>query len=359
MTSADTTVSPISQAGAVVFRTDTPLPQVLLVRAKKDPSQWIFPKGHLQQGESHAAAALREAQEEAGVRGMALGLITTAVIFQSGDELVNVEYFLILFVDESPSPEGREKQWVSLSDALDQLAFEDARSVLNIALVEIEGRAAQRLRHDGFDEFLLHEYDHLGQSLLANEESGEKRVVFFLTLCGVVGAALGFVIGEGTVDAPERGLVAVSLMVLFVLGYATFLRVVVRNAASDRYKNQLARLRQRFLGGQTDPRIAFLPFNPYVFSRRKRRISVWRLGKGGWAETMALVESLIGGSAVAFAVSALLGRSVGVLVAASIIGVGAGCYLWRQLLERGDKLYEQEMAHPNDGSAPLRASDRV
>jgi len=77
----------VPQAGAIVFRTDTPDVRVLLVRAKQDPTKWIFPKGHLRPGESHAAAAHREASEEAGVIGPVLAFIGPALTFRSGEEM--------------------------------------------------------------------------------------------------------------------------------------------------------------------------------------------------------------------------------------------------------------------------------
>jgi ADP-ribose pyrophosphatase YjhB (NUDIX family) len=317
---------------------------------------WIFPKGHLRPGESHAAAALREAGEEGGIAGIVIGLVGPALTFRSGEEVVTVEYYLIHLTTEVPSPEGRSKQWLTPADALDELTFEDARNLVRAALPEMSARAPDTA-DDKFIELLLHEYDHLGESLLANEEGGEKRVSFFLTLCGGVSAAIGFVVGEdATLLLTERFLIAVSLLTLFVLGYVTFVRVVVRNAASDRYKNQLARIRQRFLKGDVDPRIDFLPFHPYTLVRRKPRESWWRVGKGGWAETMALVEALIGGGLIAF-VSWTLVESLDNAVSlfgVVALGIVVGCFVWRGLLQRGDALYNQELNHQRDGSVPLR-----
>jgi 8-oxo-dGTP pyrophosphatase MutT (NUDIX family) len=130
-----------------VFRTDGPSVRILLVRAKKDPSKWIFPKGHLKSGESHGAAALREANEEAGVRGTVVGLIG-AQTFRSGDEMVRVEYYLIHLAGEIPSPEGRDKQWLSPPDAIEQVAFPDARDLLRMALPEIERYVAPAADRD-------------------------------------------------------------------------------------------------------------------------------------------------------------------------------------------------------------------
>jgi hypothetical protein len=134
----------------------------------------------------------------------------------------------------------------------------------------------------------------------------------------------------------------------------TFLRVVVRNAASDRYKNQLTRIRQQFLKGENDPRIGFLSFHPYEKTRRTPRDSWWRFRKGGWAETMALVEALLAGGLVTFAWWPLGGTSIGKLIIATALGVVAGCLMWRRLLQRADDLYNEELKEDRDGSVPLR-----
>ena len=65
----------VPQAGGLVVRDDGDRLAVLLVRAKKDPSVWVFPKGHIEPGESAADAAVREVQEESGVVAELLGPI--------------------------------------------------------------------------------------------------------------------------------------------------------------------------------------------------------------------------------------------------------------------------------------------
>ena len=54
---------PVPGAGGVVF---DPQGRVLVLRHAG--GDWVFPKGHLEPGESELAAALREVEEEAGVR---------------------------------------------------------------------------------------------------------------------------------------------------------------------------------------------------------------------------------------------------------------------------------------------------
>ena len=50
----------VPQAGAIAFRIVDEAPQIMLVRAKKTPEHWIFPKGHIEAGETAEIAAARE-----------------------------------------------------------------------------------------------------------------------------------------------------------------------------------------------------------------------------------------------------------------------------------------------------------
>jgi 8-oxo-dGTP pyrophosphatase MutT (NUDIX family) len=121
----------IEQAGGIVVRRDAAGLSVLLVRAKKDPTLWIFPKGHIEPGETPDAAALRETREEAGVEGELLAAVGEPVEFTSGRELVRVRYFLIRAIAESASTDGREKQWLAFDEARRTLAFDNARRLLD------------------------------------------------------------------------------------------------------------------------------------------------------------------------------------------------------------------------------------
>jgi ADP-ribose pyrophosphatase YjhB (NUDIX family) len=132
----------IPQAGAIVFRSERGEARVLLVRAKSAPHPWIFPKGHLERGESMAAAALREASEETGIDGVVVGLAGLPLAFRSKGEDVSVEYYLVRLTREAPSPEGREKRWCTIPDALALLEHQDARKLLENARGEIEWRTA-------------------------------------------------------------------------------------------------------------------------------------------------------------------------------------------------------------------------
>ena len=123
----------IRQAGSIVFRLDSKEPQVLLVTARRNPRNWIFPKGHIEKGETPEEAALRETREEAGVVG---DLIAPAGILEYGflGAKARVEYFLVQFRREAGPPEdGRQRTWCRLEDALERLNYKNSRKLLRKA----------------------------------------------------------------------------------------------------------------------------------------------------------------------------------------------------------------------------------
>jgi 8-oxo-dGTP pyrophosphatase MutT (NUDIX family) len=123
-------LSLIRQAGSIVVRTNGKEPEVLLVTARRNPRNWIFPKGHIEKGETPEEAALRETREEAGVVGKLIG---PAGILEYGflGAKARVEYFLVEFKQEEGPPEdGRQRTWCRLEDALERLNYKNARKLL-------------------------------------------------------------------------------------------------------------------------------------------------------------------------------------------------------------------------------------
>jgi 8-oxo-dGTP pyrophosphatase MutT (NUDIX family) len=130
----------IRQAGSIVIRTDGSEPQVLLVTAKRNPRNWIFPKGHIEKGESSEAAALRETKEEAGVVGDVIG---PAGVLEYGflGAKARVEYFLLEFKREAGPPEdGRRRTWCALDDAISRLSYKNTRRLLRKAWKQMIGK---------------------------------------------------------------------------------------------------------------------------------------------------------------------------------------------------------------------------
>jgi 8-oxo-dGTP pyrophosphatase MutT (NUDIX family) len=128
----------IKQSGAIVVRLDGHEPQVLLVTAKRNPKRWIFPKGHIEKGETAEEAALREAREEAGVVGKPIGP-AGALEYHFLGAGFRVEYFLALLKREAGPPEkGRSRAWCSLEEALERLRFKNTKKLLRKAWKQLE-----------------------------------------------------------------------------------------------------------------------------------------------------------------------------------------------------------------------------
>jgi 8-oxo-dGTP pyrophosphatase MutT (NUDIX family) len=117
-------------AGGVVVRDG----EVLLVhRPRYD--DWTFPKGKLDPGESFEDAALREVEEETGLR-CNLGRELPATRYAVGTRPKIVRYWLMTPEAETPfvpNDETDELRWLSRDEAMSLLTYDRDRDVLAAA----------------------------------------------------------------------------------------------------------------------------------------------------------------------------------------------------------------------------------
>ena len=132
-------MSKVAQAGAIVVRTMAGSARILLVTAKNNPKHWIFPKGHIEAGETARKAAVRELREEAGVEGELLERVGSTE-FDFRDQRLRVEYFLLEFLAEVGPGEDRQCRWCSYEEALQLLSFDNTKGILIQARPLIERR---------------------------------------------------------------------------------------------------------------------------------------------------------------------------------------------------------------------------
>ncbi len=117
-------------AGGVVFNAKG---EVLLLRDRM--GCWVFPKGHLEAGETPEEAAVREVWEETGIRGrVVLALPSTTYVNRKGIQR-EVHWFLM-------EGEGRPRLeagmagvgFFSVEEARRLLAFPEDLELLEVAL---------------------------------------------------------------------------------------------------------------------------------------------------------------------------------------------------------------------------------
>jgi 8-oxo-dGTP pyrophosphatase MutT (NUDIX family) len=117
----------VRAAGGVIERDGS----VLLVH-RPQYDDWSFPKGKLEEGESWDEAAVREVEEETGLRcelGEELGR-THYVVAQGPKE---VRYYRMTCVGEAQAQnEIDEVRWVPLAEARDLLTHDRDRALLDL-----------------------------------------------------------------------------------------------------------------------------------------------------------------------------------------------------------------------------------
>jgi 8-oxo-dGTP pyrophosphatase MutT (NUDIX family) len=127
----DPDAAQVKASGGVVRRHDDDGLKVALVhRPRYD--DWSFPKGKLDKGESWEDAALREVEEEIGVRcRLDAELPPTAYKDPKGRDKV-VRYWLMepLAGEFVPSDEVDEMRWVTPEEADQLLSYEHDRELL-------------------------------------------------------------------------------------------------------------------------------------------------------------------------------------------------------------------------------------
>jgi 8-oxo-dGTP diphosphatase len=121
----------VQAAGGVVYRRDDGALEVLLVhRPRYD--DWTLPKGKLHRGESHEDGALREVEEETGLRcELGLELPSSHYHDQKGRPKV-VRYWTMRPLGGAfhPHDEVDDARWLPLAEAETELSYDRDREIL-------------------------------------------------------------------------------------------------------------------------------------------------------------------------------------------------------------------------------------
>jgi len=127
-------------AGGIVFRRGADgVARFLLIRDSYD--NWGFPKGHLEEAETPAAAAVRETAEETGLGQLVLQGPIRVIDWHFRFRGRHIHKYCHFFLIESPAgepvPQADEGitacRWCVLDEALEVLSYDNARGVLKRA----------------------------------------------------------------------------------------------------------------------------------------------------------------------------------------------------------------------------------
>ncbi|HEX4699025.1 MAG TPA: NUDIX hydrolase [Actinomycetes bacterium] len=133
-------VEETSAGGLVVDRTEG-TPRVALIGRvdRRGRLLWSLPKGHVEAGETHEDAAVREVEEETGIRGRVLAALGTIDYwFVAEDRRIHktVHHYLLEASGGELSDEDIEVDevaWVPLTELRDRLAYAGERRLADTA----------------------------------------------------------------------------------------------------------------------------------------------------------------------------------------------------------------------------------
>ena len=124
----------IFSAGGIIVRKVDGEPEVLVTQHSKHKG-WDFPKGHLETGESSEVAAVREVEEETGVKAEVVEKVgqTQYFYWEEGSKVLKtVVYFLMKYVGEGVATtafEVSDMVWLPLDEVEDKLTFKDTKKL--------------------------------------------------------------------------------------------------------------------------------------------------------------------------------------------------------------------------------------
>jgi bis(5'-nucleosidyl)-tetraphosphatase len=120
--------------GVVVFREVFGRRYYLLLHYEE--GHWDFPKGHVEEGESEIATALRELEEETGIKDAALVLFRERIEYfytRKGKKMHKEVYFFLartVVSEVELSDEHIGFEWLAYDEALGRLTYQNAKDVL-------------------------------------------------------------------------------------------------------------------------------------------------------------------------------------------------------------------------------------
>jgi phosphohistidine phosphatase len=134
------------QAGVIPFRRKKGTIEVCLIR-NKGRKKWKIPKGFVDPGETAEEAALKEAWEEAGLKGRLTGAAIGSYEYEKWGLELTVSVYLMEVSDvedEWEESRFRQRSWEPFETAFEMLRKHPVQPLLDTAATRLERRKKPR-----------------------------------------------------------------------------------------------------------------------------------------------------------------------------------------------------------------------
>lgn len=121
-----------SQSGVIPFRVQDKTIEILLITSISGKN-WIFPKGIVEFGLTPEESAVKEAFEEAGIRGELIPQSIGKYTFKKWGGMINVVVFpfrVSEICDNYPESDLRERKWFRLEEAKTTVHRKELKEIL-------------------------------------------------------------------------------------------------------------------------------------------------------------------------------------------------------------------------------------